>query len=216
MKTHLFPIFFVLALILAACQSTTPTPPTATPTSNNLPAPTATDTPSPTATQTLNPTATNAPSYVRYVSTEPYAYYDFDDSFENVTNLEAYGITSTRNTVKINTTSFTMGHQSLQADGTVGESLDIDFSLQKILGTSSYDFSNKTIVLSVFIPADSPIDTIYFEADSGNKWVVVTDAKIPQNPYAAMPYIYLLPKGQWVEADINIPDANVWNKPYGS
>ena len=199
MKIHPLTMMFVIALALAACQSTTANPPTATPAPTNSPA----------------PTATNAPSYVRYISSEPYAYYDFDDSFENVTDLDAYGITSTRNTVKVNTTSYAMGHQSLEADGTVGESLDIDFSMQKILGTSSYDFSNKTIVLSVSIPADSPIDTIWFEADSGDQWAMIGSAKIPQYPYGSLPFIYILPKGKWVEAVIDIPHASDWNDAFG-
>ena len=209
MKIRTLTALLGIALVVVACQSATPIPPIATPPPINSTAPTLS------ASETPVPTAASTPSYVRYISTEPYAYYDFDDSFETVTNLGVYGISSTRNTVKLNTTSYYMGHQSLEANGTIGDSLDIDFSLQKILGTSSYDFSNKTIVLSVFIPADSPIDTIWFEADSGDQWAMIGSAKIPQYPYGSLPFIYILPKGNWVEAVIDIPHASDWNGAFG-
>jgi GH35 family endo-1,4-beta-xylanase len=153
-----------------------------------------------------------------YASTEPYGYYDFGDSFENVSNanLEAYGITSSRNTVKVNSTNYYSGHQSIEADGIIGGndlhySLSFDFSVQKILGSSSYDFSNKTIVLSVFIPADSPIRQIYFEADKGNEFVQVTGAKITEDPHVSWLWTQFLPKGQWVEAVIDIRDISTHN-----
>jgi len=88
---------FVGICILASCSNSVPA-------ANTTPVP-STSAPS----STPAPTATSTPSYVRYVSTEPYAYYDFDDSFENVTDPGMYGITSALNTVKVNTENHNMG-----------------------------------------------------------------------------------------------------------
>ena len=199
---------FVIALVLAACQPATSIPPTAIRTAE----------PQPTSTPTYTPipTAANTPSYVRYASSEPYASYDFDDSFENVSDLDAYGITSALNTVTVNTTNYNMGQQSIQADGSIGggqDSLSFDFSIQKILGSSSYDFSNKTMVLSVFIPADSPIDEIWIEADKGDEFVDITNAKISEYPSFSWSWTSTLPKGKWVEAVIDIRDTFSQNPP---
>jgi GH35 family endo-1,4-beta-xylanase len=155
----------------------------------------------------------------KLTGTEPYAYYDFNDSFENVSdaNLGAYGITSALNTVKVNNTSRASGLQSIEADGIIGDdqhySLYFDFEVQKILGSSSYDFSNKTIVLSVFIPADSPIEEIWFEADKGDEFVQITNAKITENPNSSWLWTSSLPKGQWVEAVIDLRDTSNQNPP---
>jgi GH35 family endo-1,4-beta-xylanase len=116
-----------------------------------------------------------------------------------------------------------MGQQSIEANGSIGGddqpySLYFDFSVQKILGSSSYDFSNKTIVLSVFIPVDAPIDEIWFEADKGNEFVDITNAKVSDpsdlvDPNGRYGGTTKLPKGQWVEAVIDIRDTFSQNPP---
>jgi endo-1,4-beta-xylanase len=198
MKQHTISTLFVITLLLAACQPATPLPPTAVPT------------PVPPTTAPPSPTATSAPSYIPYVSDETYAYYDFNDSFENVSDPTAYGISSWMNTVQVNTTNYNRGQQSLQADGTVGDdqhyALSFDFSIQTVLGVDSYDFSNKVIVLSVFIPEDSPITVIWFEADKSDKFVQISNAKIADKSidYGWTPN---LQKGKWIEAVIDLKET---------
>ena len=145
------------------------------------------------------PTATRVP----YVTNEPYAYYDFADSFEGISDLAAYGISSSQNTVKVNganyNTLYQTGHQSLEANGTIagtsGSSLSMEFDVQKLLGSSTYDFSNKVIVIDVFIPADSPVDWVYFEADSGARMAQVKAFKIkdPNTPSSCRKFEQAIP-----------------------
>ena len=199
------------AAYLAACGRLVPPAPTAAPAQ-----PTYTPPPTPTSTPIPPPTITRVP----YVTNEPYAYYDFADSFEDISDLAAYGISSSQNTVKLNSTNYNTlyktGHQSLEANGTIagpiGSSLSIEFNVKKILGASTYDFSNKVLVIAVFIPADSPIDAIVFETDRSDQRFPVNSAKITLNPHVSYKTTATLPKGQWVEAVIDIKDA-ISNNP---
>ncbi len=196
---------------LAACGRLVPPPSTASPVQ-----PTATPPPIPTSTPTPLPTATPIP----YVTNEPYAYYDFADSFEGISDLAAHGISSAQNTVKVNGTNYNTlyqtGHQSLEADGTIagnsGSSLSIEFNVEKVLGASTFDFSNKVLVFAVFIPADSPIDEIVFETDRGDQRFPINNAKITLDQHVSYKFTATLPKGQWVEAVIDIKDA-ISNNP---
>ncbi len=198
---------------LAACGRLVPLAPTAAPAqpTNTLPPP-----PIPTSTPTPPPTATPVP----YVTNEPYAYYDFADSFEGISDLAASGISSALNSVKVNSTNYNTlyqtGHQSLEADGTIagksGSTLSMEFDVQKLLGSSTYDLSNKVIVIDVFIPADSPVDWVSFEADSGARNAQINAFKIkdPNGPPLVQDsagYSVSLPKGQWVEAILDIKDV---------
>ena len=189
------------SVYLAACGKVfTPTPPAST----MAPPTTNTSTPVP-----------PRPTSVPYVTNEPYALYDFADSFEGISDLGAYGITSSQNSVKVNNTNYNTiyqtGHQSIEADGTIegksGSSLSIEFNVEKILGSSTYDFSNKVLVIAVFIPVDSPIDEIVFETDRGDQRFPVNSAKITLNPHVSYKTTATLPKGQWVEAVIDLKDA---------
>ena len=199
------------AAYLAACGRLVPPAPTVAPAQ-----PTNTPPPIPTSTPTAPPTATPVP----YVTNEPYAYYDFADSFEGISDLAAYGISSSQNIVKLNSTNYNTltqtGRQSLEANGTiagpVSSSLSIEFNVEKVLGTRTFDFSNKVLVIAVFIPADSPIDEIVFETDRGAQRFPVNSAKITLNPHVSYQWTATLPKGQWVEAVIDIKDA-VSNHP---
>jgi len=166
------------------------------------------------------------PTSVPYVTDEPYALYDFADSFEGVSDPGIYGIGSGLNSVKVNSenvnTIYQTGQQSLEASGTIagpsGSNLSIEFNVQKYLGSSSYDFSNKVLVIDVFIPADSPVDWIYLEADSGARNAQINAFKI-KDPNApplvqdSVSYIVSLPKGQWVEAVLDIKDVFSGNNP---
>ena len=161
------------------------------------------------------------PTSVPYVTDEPFALYDFADSFEGVSDPAPYGIGSTLNSIKVNSenanTLYQTGHQSIEADGTIkgpsGSSLAIEFNVEKLLGSSTYDFSNKVLVIDVFIPTDSPIDWIDFEADSGANIAQVSGFKIYDPEYGSSliecPQCYTpsLPKGQWVEAVLDIKDV---------
>jgi len=191
---------------LAACGKVlTPTLPVST----VMPPPTNTSTPVP-----------PRPTTVPYVTNEPYALYDFTDSFEGLSDLAPYGIGSAQNTIKVNSenpnTLYQTGQQSLEASGTIqgpsGSTLSIEFNVQKYLGSSSYDFSNKVIIIDVFIPADSSVDWIYLEADSGARNAMINAFKIkdPTTPPLVQnsgSYIVSLPKGQWVEAILDIKDV---------
>ena len=84
--------------------------------------------------------------------------------------------------------------------------------MKKLLGASTFDFSNKVLVIAVFIPADSPIDTIVFETDRGDQRFPINNAKITLNPHVSYQFTTILPKGQWVEAVIDIKDA-ISNNP---
>ena len=135
-------------------------------------------------------------------------------------DLAAYGISSSQNTVKVNSTNYNTlyktGHQSLEANGTIAgpssSSLSIEFNVEKILGASTFDFSNKVLVIAVFIPADSLIDEIVFETDRGDQRFPINNAKITLNPHVSYQFTATLPKGQWVEAVIDIKDA-ISNNP---
>ena len=191
------------AAYLAACGRAVPPAPTVT-----LAQPTNTPIPPPTATR------------VPYVTNEPYAYYDFTDSFEGISDLAANGISSVLNSVKVNSTNYNTlyqtGQQSIEASGTIagksGSTLSMEFTAQKLLGSNTYDFSNKVVVIDIYIPADSPIDWIYFEADSGARMAQLYAFKIkdPTTPSLvenAKSYTVSLPKGQWVEAILDIKDV---------
>jgi endo-1,4-beta-xylanase len=194
---------------LAACGKVlTPTPPVNTGMPPSTPLPTGTPQPP-------------RPTSVPYTTNEPYAYYDFADSFESLSDPAPYGITSSQNTVKVNSanpnTLYQTGQQSLEASGTIagpsGSTLSIEFDVKKYLGSSSYDFSNKVIVIDVFIPADSPIDWINFEADRDANIAQVSGFKIFDPEYGSsliecsQCYTSSLPKGQWVEAVLDIKDV---------
>ena len=217
------------AAYLAACGRIVPPAQTAVPV---LPIDTATLPPTPTSppTQTSTPIPPPTATRVPYVTNEPYAYYDFADSFEGISDLAANGISSSQNSVKLNGTNYNTlyqtGRQSLEASGTIagksGSTLSMEFDVQKLLGSSTYDFSNKAIVIDIFIPADSLIDWVSFEADSGAQIAQVQAFKIkdPNTPSLvenSASYTVSLPKGQWVEAILDIkdvfsgnPNDNLW------
>ena len=118
------------AAYLAACGRLVPPPPTVAPAQ-----PTYTLPPNPTVTPIPLPTATRVP----YVTNEPYAFYDFADSFEDISDLATCGISSSQNTVKVNSTNYNSlyqtGHQSQEADGTIAgkssSSLSIEINVEK-------------------------------------------------------------------------------------
>ena len=129
----------VAIFILASCGSNAPA---ATPTANP------TNTPQPTA------TATPAPQDVPI----------YQNSFEEITDLAASGITSSNANIRIITENvdFASGNKALEVYGTLPgpqwSSLLVDFSMKKFIGEDTLDLSDKTIGFSDFIPNDSPIE----------------------------------------------------------
>ncbi len=147
------------AAFLAACEQLVKLTPTSLPALKVTPS----DTVPPQPTYTSTPEPVDIPIY--------------KNSFEEITDLVANGITSIKNELRINTENvdFQSGSQSLEALGTIDaaafSALTIDFSIQGMTGGNSVDLSNKTVGFSYFIPTDSPIDIIILVAQVGTKQV---------------------------------------------
>jgi Glycosyl hydrolase family 10 len=145
----------VVILVLASCGTNTPA---ATPTTipTNAPPPTAT------ATATATPASQDILIY--------------RNSFEEITDLAASGITSNVD-VTLNTDNFNYpgGGTALEIKGTLPgaqySSIYVDFAIKKLTGETSLDLTNKTIYYSAYIPADSAIDNISVYAGKGTQFV---------------------------------------------
>jgi hypothetical protein len=146
----------VVIFVLASCGSSTPTA--------TLP-PVPTNTPQPTVTATTIATP------------EPRDVPVFQNSFEDITDLAANGITSSNADITTNTENFNYpgGGTALEVKGTLPAAqwsiLNVDFSIKKLTGENSLDLTNKTIYYSVFIPADSAIANISLYAGRGGQFV---------------------------------------------
>jgi endo-1,4-beta-xylanase len=170
MKTHTLTTLFVIALVLAACQPATSIPPTAarTPEPPTLipsitPAPTLTDTPEPTV--------------------DPYATYH--NSFEEITDLSASGITSnqngipaeSQNAIRINNEIVHSGSQSLEAYDSPGSQgnarISIDFPIRSLIGRTAIDLSQKMFHASVFIPQGSSVQNVRFGCSRDSTSIVI-------------------------------------------
>jgi hypothetical protein len=154
MSTIKTALIFVVIFVLASCSlSTTTTVPTHAPT------------PKPTAAPTPKPTAAPVPDVPIY-----------QNSFEDITDLVANGITSNGD-VALDTENFNYpgGGTALKIGGTLPgaqySSLYVDLSFKKLIGQDSVDLTDKTIYYSAFIPADSAIDNISIYAGKGNQFV---------------------------------------------
>lgn len=159
------------------------------------PSPTLVDTVEPAGSTVLTPPNTSAPP-MNDVSI-------YKNSFEQISDLAAAGITSTKNGVKLNTenVAFQSGSQSLEAYGTIDRPaysvLTFELSVKKLTGEETIDLSNKTVGFSYFIPAGSPITGINLVARAGVKNVVLGTGYDPE-------------QGKWhsVQCDLNTTFAN--------
>jgi len=177
------------AAFLAACGRLVNPTPTASPTPRMIPI----DTAKPQPTITSTPEPVDIPIY--------------KNSFEEITDLAANGITSAKNEVRINTQNvdYQSGKQSLEADGTIAgaqySSLTIDFSVKKLTGQDEINLSNKQIGFNFFSPTDIPIDNIGISAIAGTQTVSLSN--FPN-----------LDTGKWhyLLADVkSIYENNSWN-----
>jgi hypothetical protein len=144
--SHVKTILAIVAvLILAACGTGAPV---ATPTAI------ATNTLQPTTKSTKMPTITPTPT--------PEDVPIYKNSFEDVTDLAASGITSSDAKVKINTENvdYAGGSKTLEVYGTLpganNSSLSVDLSIKKLIGEESLDLTDKAINFYAYFPADSP------------------------------------------------------------
>ena len=130
----------VVIFVLASCGISTPTAPPA---------------PEPTATPAPKPTATPRPQDVPI----------YQNSFEGIADLAASGITSNGD-VTLSTENFNYpgGGTALEIEGILpGEQnsdLHVDFSIKKLVGSESLDFTDKAISFSALLPVDSPFDNV--------------------------------------------------------
>jgi endo-1,4-beta-xylanase len=88
----------------------------------------------------------------------------YRNSFEEITDLAASGITSSNANIRIATENvdFASGNKALKVYGTLPgpqwSNISADFSMKKFIGEDILDLSDKTIGYSDFIPNDSPIE----------------------------------------------------------
>jgi endo-1,4-beta-xylanase len=148
--------------------------------------------------------------------------YDFSDSFENLDDLAARGISAKGNAVEIDRDDRASGKACLAARGRIGgdrySELSVEFDLGKYLGVGSYDFSRKVLVVAAFVPEGSPIDAIVLDLRKGDHLVTIAQAAFPSCDLAKEPYSREVPKGRWVEAPIDIKDVvdrRDWGNTWG-
>lgn len=135
----------VVIFVLASCGTSTPVP-TLTPVPS--------DPPSPTVTASATPAPQDVPVY--------------RNSFEDIADLAASGITSSNANIRIATENidYASGIQALEVYGMLPgaqwSTISADFPMKKIIGEDTLDLSDKTIGFSAFIPNDSPIYIVVF------------------------------------------------------
>jgi endo-1,4-beta-xylanase len=133
----------------------------------------------------------------------------YKNTFEGSVDLTAEGISSPGNMIQINTqnVAYQSGLQSLEASGTLAadahSSLNIQFSMDKLIHQASLDLSNKNIGFSYFIPGDAPIDTILLTARQGSKVVSLAGTPPSGSPGEE--------KGQWHYQQFDIASINASN-----
>jgi GH35 family endo-1,4-beta-xylanase len=122
-------------------------------------------------------------------------YQSWSTNFANVTDLAASGIWGTQTQVAIDTTNVNSGGKSIKAYGTIGQvgaCLNLAFGFWGVVGQDSVDLSEKTLNLEIYLPADSPIYSLFIHVFSGGKYVIVREAH--DNMY----------KGQWHTYKVDI------------
>ncbi len=144
----------VLAILISACETASPSTPV--PTEISILVPTLEDTVIPL------PEVEDVPIY--------------QNSFEGITDLAASGITS-EYTVTVNTENFNYPGTgaALEITGTLPAAqytgIHVDLSINALTGEESLNLTNKTIYYSFFIPEDSAIDNISIFAGKDGQFV---------------------------------------------
>ena len=164
----------------------------------------------PAAPQNVNP-AGNVPQEPAGISStavptqvDPFATYE--NSFEDISDVAASGITSNKNglspdsksDVRLNTDVVHSGSQSLEVSGTLGgqpgSTISLDLPVRSLIGQDTVDLSNKILHVSVFIPKGSSIDKVYFAFSNAGLFTI-----IPVLVAGNMDV-----KGRWYSNDINL------------
>jgi endo-1,4-beta-xylanase len=164
-----FPVVLAGFIFLSSCGPGTPAAPTVlAPTSAPIMQPTAIPA---TAAPTPKPTV------------DPYATYQ--NSFEDITDLSASGISSnqngipaeSQNAVRINKDIAHSGSQSLEAFDTPGSQgnarISIDFPIRSLIGRNAIDLSSKMFHASMFIPQGSSVKNVRFGCSRGSTSIVI-------------------------------------------
>jgi hypothetical protein len=166
----------VVIFFLAACGTGTPTP-------------------TPISTPTNRPTEAPVPDVPIY-----------RNSFEEITDLAASGITSRNANIRITTENvdFAGGNQALEVYGTLPGAqwsfMSADFSVKNLIGEDTLDLSDKTIGYSDFIPNDSPFEGgINIAVMNGNKGVSLGGSMVVP-PYDEVR------KGVWLNYEVDVAE----------
>ena len=139
------------------------------------------------------------------------------NSFEDVTDPAASGITadlgpsSEETNTKVNITQenvdYAGGKQALAVTGTFPGAqysfLAADFSVKKLIGEDTLDFSHKTIGFSLFIPKDSPPVSINLLLSKGDIYVQVTGVQVSD----PLPKSGSLSQGVWADYQAYVEKA---------
>jgi GH35 family endo-1,4-beta-xylanase len=128
---------------------------------------------------------TAAPPSIAASPTAPYSTdtrrpsvsFPYANSFEEISDLAAEGITATFNALKLVTAEVHSGSQAIEASGTLGgeghPELHAQFDLSRFLNVATLDLSAKTVRIFAFIPEGSPIRTVGLTAFSGGQFVAI-------------------------------------------
>jgi GH35 family endo-1,4-beta-xylanase len=194
-STRMIPVIMVGLFFLTACVSSTPAAP------GGL-APTI----APALQPTTNP-ATEAP--VIEPTPAPEGSQKYWNTFEDVSDPAAGGITadlgpsSEVTNAKVNITQenvdYAGGKQALAVSGTFPGAqysfLAADFSVKKLIGEDTLDYSNKTIGFSFFIPKGSPPVSINILLGKGKKYVQLVSVQVSD----PLPAPGSLSQGVWAD-----------------
>jgi hypothetical protein len=125
---------------------------------------------------------------------------DWSTNFADVTDPAAAGISSPDNSVVLDTTNVNSGGKSIKAYGTIGyanSKLDLNFTAQGLIGTGSFDLSQKTIRYEIYLPADSPLDALNFYIYNNDHYVVISHVPVDTQ------------KGAWSTYSVDISEIIV-------
>jgi GH35 family endo-1,4-beta-xylanase len=194
---RMVPVILAVLFSLTACSPTVPAAPAASSQPEPNPAiPTQGLQTIPTEAPTMltpTPAPTDAPKYW--------------NTFEDGTDPAASGMIPAQSygNVKITTENvdYIGGKQALEVSGMLpggkDSPLSVEFSLQKLTGKDTLDFSNKMLGFSAFIPKDSPLGYPSITLSKGDKYATIEiPLPVSTNPY--LDFEHLSPsQGVWVD-----------------
>jgi endo-1,4-beta-xylanase len=141
----------------------------------------------------LTPTA---PSVTIEAPTEVEEWSTYKDSFEAVSDVSASYIETSNSSVTINKENARTGVQSLEVTKLANTAeFSIGFAIPSITGKPYLDLSDKALEISVFLPKDSPIESIDF-GFSGNGSSIIVPVRSDMGI-----------KGRWFREAINMAEV---------